>query len=107
MQHFLPLRLSLLVLLLMIKECGCRRGGAFGTRGTSGSRSGGIFSGLRRSGGFSGSRTRGGVSGSVKAGYPHDGRWGTYGGRNIGRTGNDRWGSSSRSSWGQPRGRGM
>uniref|UniRef100_A0A1I7VT59 CX domain-containing protein n=1 Tax=Loa loa TaxID=7209 RepID=A0A1I7VT59_LOALO len=84
-----------------------------GSRGTSASRSGGLFGGLRKSGGgsfgsFAKSRTGGGVSGSAKSGYPRDSRWGMPNGGNIGRTGGDRWGSNSRStSWGRPRGGGL
>lgn len=115
-QHFLPAQLPFFILLsLMIKECGSKRGGILtGGRGISAGRSGGLFGGFRRSGGgglfggLSGSRTRGSVFGSTKSGYPHDSKWGTYRGSNIGRTSGGLWNSGSRKiSGGRPRGRGL
>ncbi|KAK6101672.1 CX module family protein [Brugia pahangi] len=96
-QRFLPVQLSLLVLVLLllfvIKECGSKRSGTFtGGRGISASRSSGLFGGLRKNGGGS-------------SGNPRGSRWGMYGGGNIGKTSGGRWGSSSHStSWGQRRG---
>ncbi|KAM3723543.1 Uncharacterized protein ACO02O_06752 [Dirofilaria immitis] len=87
-------------------------------RGTSASRSGGLFGGLRKTGGgsfssLSESRARGAVSSPAKgvsghpSGYPRDSRWGVHEGGSIGRAGTDRWGGSRRTSWGRSRGGGL
>uniref|UniRef100_A0A915PZN7 CX domain-containing protein n=1 Tax=Setaria digitata TaxID=48799 RepID=A0A915PZN7_9BILA len=108
-QRRLPL--ELLLLLVVIGECGCKRGGTLtGGRGTSASRSGGLFGGLRTSGGLSGSGARTGIFGSSKSapGYPRDSKWGTRRDGRFGGTAAGQWGSSSRStSWGRPRGGGL
>ncbi|VDK41508.1 unnamed protein product [Gongylonema pulchrum] len=106
-----------MLLLLLVEECGSKRGGVFsGGRGSSSSRSGGLFGGTQRSGGglFGSSRnaprpgsyprSSGGHYGGVPA---SGGNWGSRTRSGTGGIGGG-WGSSARgSSWGRPRSGGL